>query len=128
MGFGGLGFATTDEINFPNWKPYVGKIDEFYLWARPVQIWEVASIQKKEFITHEDYRCRQNPKYDFVLIKKPNKLDCADDCQKEIACVGYEVKQKKYDAYRCVKYYNNPPPLGQKITSTGNKPECALLA
>ncbi len=128
LGFGGLGYANPEEINFPNWKPYVGKIDEFYLWARPVQIWEVAAIQKKEFVVSQGKRCRQNKKRnDFVMSETPAKWSCAANCKQEIACLGYEVKQKKNGSYRCVRFYNRPPPLGKIVTKNGHKPDCALL-
>ena len=70
---GGVGFAGTDLSNlFPSWKPFVGYIDEVYLWQRRVYAKQLRTAPIRRFKRRQDSKC--TPTGRVVIIDQVPKV------------------------------------------------------
>lgn len=127
ISFGGLGYSNTLESDYPTWNPYVGKIDEFLLWTKKIDAYQVSEAMGKTFEVNEKHKCMQNTKrFDFVKTEEVAAWHCSRDCREEVTCIGYEVKAKANGNFRCLKYSGRTPRVGKEVTLK-EKPDCAVL-
>ena len=110
------GFGSTTEVYeeiFSDWNPYMGLIDDFFLWPMPLK-------QREAFTRNTDYECmklggdKNNSYHRNTHITSKNK--CRTKCKNDDACLGFE-----FSAGSCI-HFNTEPVLG----SVKENSECSM--
>jgi len=101
MSIGGFGYAPRNYetlFNPLNLTPYLGLMDHFKLWARPLV---------REFKTFKGNKCRDGVK---LRGRKPymTPASCYDACFRDRSCLGYAYWRGRERVRKCVHYGTRP--------------------
>jgi len=105
MSIGSFGYASTGyDDEFPNMVPYSGLLDDFKLFAKPLQSSDFEL--KRTFEISDGVRCNRN-KAKKVKIRAQLKK-CTKVCSKNSACYGFELRRTNSGKSRCFLFEGKP--------------------
>uniref|UniRef100_A0A7S3PU33 Laminin G domain-containing protein n=1 Tax=Chaetoceros debilis TaxID=122233 RepID=A0A7S3PU33_9STRA len=106
LSLGGLGFSSTSQSDFPQWKTFTGEMDEFMLWGRPIYRDDLRFAMRKRFNIEENKKCTRDIENYTVKFIAPNH--CKRLCSNTTTCWGYEIRVTGNGSNRCTLYDSRP--------------------
>ena len=97
------------ERTFPRMKPFVGMMDNVWVWANPISANMLRSASKKKFINYQGHNCQPGAPRKYK--RKKTKTKCRKLCEQRPSCWGYELKGKVGNKYKCYHQYEHPIPI-----------------
>ncbi|GFH57818.1 hypothetical protein CTEN210_14294 [Chaetoceros tenuissimus] len=126
LSVGGVGFAGTDVRNlFPSWKPFVGYIDEVYLWQRRVYARQFRTAPMRRFKRRKNSKC--TPIGRVVTIDQvPKVRKCRRKCKRTVNCVGFKTSSVEgSEDLQCTLFLSHAPHVNKDRDTTD---KCFLLS
>jgi len=108
MSIGGFGYSSVGfEKVYPNFKPFIGGIDEFYLWSKPLKYKDLNLAMRRNFKITLDTRCkRKGVPRKFVTVKW--KAECENKCRRKIDCWGFQKWTTTKNTEKCIHFGKRP--------------------
>ncbi len=121
MSLGGLGYSAAGYDNaLPQLRPYVGLMDDFMVFARPLQKSDFLWMLKRKFIKAVGWTC---DKTSNIWETFPDEFKiCSMRCSNRLWCKGYEWTTSEGQP-QCLLFREQP----QKLEKVGNGARCAVL-
>ena len=125
LSIGGVGFAGTDLSNlFPSWKPFVGYIDEVYLWQRSINEKELRRAPIRRF-KRRNSKCRPTGKV-VTIDQVPKVGRCRRKCKRTVNCVGFKTSSEEgSEDLQCTLFLSHAPRVVEDQDTTD---KCFLLS
>jgi len=95
--------------SFPNVSYFAGRMDDFRLWARSIEMKDLQKATKKNFVSSSNTKCKRRDK--DIFSKKEGVRTykaCSDLCDDTPTCWGYEVRKSNKENNVCYHYENRP--------------------
>ena len=110
LSLGGFGYSNHKfDRTFPRMKPFVGMMDNVWVWANPISANMLRSASKKKFINYQGHNCQPGAPRKYK--RKKTKTKCRKLCEQSPSCWGYELKGKVGNKYKCYHQYEHPIPI-----------------
>jgi len=103
---GGFGYSAPFETVFPNLKPFIGGIDEFYLWSKPLEYKDLQLAMRRKFHLKDDTLCEKEG-IPHKVVDVVYKLQCKRKCKKDIDCWGFQGSQEN-GIHKCIHFQERP--------------------
>lgn len=114
VGIGSFGYSDQYFDNaLPHLAPFVGSIDEFYMWSRSVDLDDVRISMRKSFRKFKNRKCiklRSNLKN----VINVGEERCQKRCSNQLFCRGYETMVSSEGESKCT-LFNDVPGVGETI-------------
>jgi len=93
LSIGSFGYSSTGyEDAFPQMKNYIGLMDDFKIWARPLKMEGAdAKLVEKKFEISDGVKCTR--KGQKIRVIRAQVKRCKKTCMKDSACLGFEWKR-----------------------------------
>ncbi len=122
MSVGGLGYsAEIYNTVLPQMSPYVGLIDEFIVFARPIQRYDFKWMLARNFDVSYGWSCDRSSR-EYIAYSIIDHKRCSQMCSNKRWCTGYEWRDQKEER-KCL-LFKDAPARGEKI---GGASRCAIL-
>ena len=110
LSIGGFGYsATSYEDELPHLTPYVGLIDNFFMWGKKIKKSpDLQVATEKNFTKFKKTSC----KGEKMNVFRANRSTCKKSCKFEPRCWGYEVR-KTMNGSKCTHFAERPEPKNQ---------------
>jgi len=114
MGIGGFGYSSgVFETIFPNLELFIGGIDEFYLWSKPLQYNDLHLAMKRKFKTKSDTTCNKEG-IPHKLVDVVVKAECIKKCKAQIDCWGFQRWTTNETEY-CIHFQERPKSYNEQL-------------
>jgi hypothetical protein len=126
LSIGGVGFARTDVSNlFPSWRPFVGYIDEVYLWQRRVYAKQLRTAPIRRFKRRKNSKCTPTGKV-VTIDQVPKVGRCSGKCKRTVNCVGFKTSAVQgSEDLQCTLFLSHAPHVDKDRNTTD---KCFLLS
>ena len=125
LSIGSFGYSSTGyEDAFPQMKNYIGLMDDFKIWARPLEMEGAdAKLVAKKFEISDKVKCARKGIKKTVIRAQLKR--CEKKCKKDSACLGFEWKRlpEGKGKPKCFLLAEKPT-----VGPTRSRTKCALLA
>jgi len=128
VNIGGFGYSHVKyETIFPMWSHFVGRMDDFRMWARALNYDDVSAIigaandylnentVKTRFITFQGKFCQKTGRTDK---KDMNSFFCEKECRERPDCWGIQTWESESRVSNCLLYYDVAPEIGGNWTKS----------
>ena len=107
LSLGGFGYsAPSYEEQFPHLTPFIGLIDNFFMWGRPIKKSpDLQLATEKNFEKFKKTKC-MGEKMD---VFRSSRSTCRKICRFEPRCWGYEFR-KTINGKKCTHFSQRPEP------------------
>jgi len=110
ISLGGFGQSSHKfEVWFPNLKPYIGSMDELFVYGRSMSLGELAwSMRKRNFDSTRNRACNSTNGFKRVQNDDLTPWKCKQRCKDHSWCFGYERRTLNNGFNQCTLFENRP--------------------
>jgi len=122
IGIGGVGYSDEGYDDKFKTQPYVGEMDDIFVWGRPITKKDIRFVMKgKAFKISPKRRCE---KTSILIVFNGNRAkNCKIKCMNRPGCWGYEYGNSDTDLLQCTLFRDRP--IAQEVVT--NKSRCVSV-
>jgi len=115
ISLGNLGYSTRQyEAFFPDMKPFIGLMDDFYMWGRTLERDELQLSMRGEYQLSWAKACKRKEGQKILDYEDSGPWKCRKRCSKQKYCWGYEsIKGTGGNKSKCTLFYGYAPEVGE---------------